>query len=78
MKVIGIEHVKFKAKDGEEVSFDRVSCVEKLKPEKGEGETAHVFNVASDKAAGLTIGEEVEPLYNRFGKVRRFDYIVNQ
>lgn len=77
MKVIGIEHVKFTSKDGEEVTFDKVSCVEKLKPEKGEGETAHVFNVSPDKTSGLTIGEEVEPLYNRFGKVRRFDYIVN-
>lgn len=78
MKIIGIEHVKFRAKDGEEVTFDKVSCTEEIRPEKGEGLTAHLFNVSSDKTVGLTVGEEVEPLYNRFGKVRRFDYIVNQ
>lgn len=78
MRIIGIEHVTFIGKDGQEVSFDRVSAVEKLDPKKGEGETAHTFNVSPDKTKGLTIGEDVEPLFNRFGKVRRFDYIVNQ
>lgn len=78
MRIIGIEHVKFTAKDGKEVCFDKVSAVEPLAPEKGEGETAFVFNVSPDKTQGLTCGEEVEVLYNRFGKVRRFDYIVGK
>lgn len=75
MKIIGIEHVKFIAKDGEEVCFDKVSAVEPLAPEKGEGETAFVFNVSPDKTVGLYVGDAVEVLYNRFGKVRRFDQI---
>lgn len=78
MKIIGVEHVKFTAKDGKDVEYDRVSAVEKIEPERGEGKTAYTFNVSPDKTQGLTIGEEVEPLYNRFGKVRRFDYIVNK
>lgn len=77
MRIIGIEHVQFRSRDGEVVNFDKVTAVERIKPEKGEGETAYTFNVSPAKTQGLTVGQEVEVLYNRFGKVRRFDCIVD-
>ena len=77
MRIIGIEHVKFTNKDNEVVEFDKVYAVETIRAAQGDGERAYTFNVGTDKTAGLTIGEDVEPLYNRFGRVRRFDYIVN-
>lgn len=77
MKLIGIEHVTFTNSEGEEVKFDRVYLLTPIKADKGEGDAVTTINCSPYKTEGLTIGEEVEPLYNRFGKVRRFDYIVS-
>ena len=74
MIVTGIEHCKF-VKDGKEVTFDRVTLLAEISPEKGEGQSAEIINVSPEKSAGLTIGEDVEVLYNKYGKVRRFEYV---
>lgn len=74
MIVTGIEHCKFE-KDGKEVIFDRVTLLSEIPPEKGEGQSAEIINVSPDKTAGLTLGEDVEVLYNKYGKVRRFEYV---
>lgn len=75
MIVTGIEHCKFENKEGKEVSFDRVTLLSDIPPAKGEGQTAEVVNVGSEKTIGLTLGEDVEVLYNKFGKVSRFEYV---
>lgn len=77
MKLIGIEHVTFTNNEGDEVSFDKVYLLSPIKAERGEGDAVTIINCSPSKTEGLTIGEDVEPLYNRFGKVRRFDYIVS-
>ena len=75
MIVTGIEHCIFQNKEGKDVSFDRVTLLSDIRPELGEGQAAEVVNVGQDKTAGLSIGDEVEVLYNKYGKVSRFDYV---
>lgn len=75
MILTGIEHCKFQNKEGKEVVFERVTLLQDVAPERGDGQSAEVLNVSSDKIAGFTIGDDVEPLYNKFGKVRRFEYV---
>lgn len=75
MVVTGIEHCRFTNKEGKEISFDRVTLLQDVPSERGEGQSAEVVNVNPEKTIGLTIGEDVEVLYNRFGKVSRFDYV---
>lgn len=77
MKIIGIEHFTFTNKEGDEVRFDRVYLSEPMKAERGEGDTVVTVNCSCEKTEGLTVGEDVEVLYNRFGKVRRFEYVVS-
>lgn len=75
MIVLGIEHCKFENKDGKQVNFDRVSLVRDIPLERGEGQAAEVVNVSPDKSAGLELGDNVEVLYNRFGKVSKFEIV---
>lgn len=75
MIVTGIEHCKFTNKEGQEITFDRVTLLEDIPFSRGEGRSAVVVNCSPDKAEGLSLGEEVEVLYNRYGKVSRFDYV---
>lgn len=75
MIVTGIEHCKFTNKEGNEISFDRVTLLYDILPDRGEGQSAEVVNVNPEKTLGLTIGEDVDVLYNKFGKVSRFDYV---
>lgn len=75
MIVTGIEHCNFTNKEGKEVSFDRVTLLSDIHPQKGEGQAADVVNVGQDKTIGLSIGDDVEVLYNKYGKVSRFEYV---
>lgn len=75
MIVTGIEHCKFENKEGKEVSFDRVTLLYDIPTERGNGQGAEVVNVGPDKANGLCVGDVVELLYNKYGKVTRFEYV---
>lgn len=75
MIVTGIEHCSFTNKEGKDVTFDRVTLLSDIPERRGEGQTAEVVNVGCEKTAGLSIGDEVEVLYNKYGKVSRFDYV---
>lgn len=75
MIVTGIEHCSFTNKEGKEVTFERVTLLSDIPEKRGEGQAAEVVNVGSDKIVGLSIGDEVEVLYNKYGKVSRFDYV---
>lgn len=75
MIVTGIEHCNFQNKEGKDVSFDRVTLLSDIRPERGEGQAAEVVNVGPDKTVGLVIGDQVEVLYNKYGKVSRFEYV---
>ena len=76
MIVTGIEHCKFTNQEGKEIKFDRVSLLSDIPLEKGEGQAAEVVSCSPDKSAGLTVGDDVELLYNKYGKIQRFDYIT--
>lgn len=75
MIVTGIEHCKFENKEGKEVIFDRLTLLSDIHPDRGEGQSAEVVNVNPEKTIGLTLGEDVEVLYNKYGKVSRFEYV---
>lgn len=76
MIVVGIEHCQFTNKEGKEIKFDRVSLLSDIPSDRGEGQTAEVVSCSPDKSLGLTVGEDVELLYNKYGKVQRFDYVT--
>lgn len=75
MIVLGIEHCQFVNKKGDVVKFDRISLYKDIPADRGEGQAAEVITCNPDKSSGLEIGDEVEVLYNRFGKVVMFDII---
>ena len=75
MIITGIEHCSFTNKNGEEVKFDRVTLLSEIPTKKGEGQAAEVVNVGSDKILGFAVGDDVEILYNKYGKVSRFEYV---
>lgn len=75
MLVAGIEHCKFTNKEGKDVSFDRITLLDEILGSKGVGHSAIVVNCSPEKSNLLSVGEEVEVLYNRFGKVSRFEYV---
>lgn len=76
MVIVGIEHRNFTNKEGKEVKFDLVSLLSEIPPGKGEGQTAEVVSCSPDKSAGLSLGEDVEILYNKYGKILRFEYVI--
>ncbi len=75
MKVTGIEHCEFVNKEGSKIQYDRVSLLSPISPSKGEGERAETVSCSTDKTKDLVVGDEVICLYNRYGKVERFDYV---
>lgn len=75
MYVAGIEKIKFKGKDGADVEFCQITLLSDIRPDRGIGQTADVVRCAPDKCAGLEIGDTVEVLYNKSGRVMRFDIL---
>ena len=75
MTVTGIEHCQFVNKKGEEVRFDRITLYRDIPADRGEGQAAEVITCSTEKSAGLELGDEVEVLYNRYGKVVMFDIL---
>lgn len=73
-KIIGIAQSKFKPDDSETfITGENIYVTDKLDPKRGEGESAERFFLTSTKLATLdftpAVGQEVEVLYNRYGKV---------
>jgi len=77
MVVSGIENCKFINKEGKEVSFCRVTLLYDVPDDRGTGRAADVVNVGPEKVSGIEVGDTVEVLYNKFGKVSRFEYITH-
>lgn len=75
MIVSGIEKVTFTNKEGQQITFNRVTLLRDIAPERGIGQTADVVNCSLDKSAGLEVGDLVKVLYNRYGKVEMFDIL---
>lgn len=73
MKIIGIEQLSFKGNDGTQVEGETLYGTETIDPKRGTGERADHFFMSKAKLAALdftpTLGQTVEVLYNKFGKV---------
>lgn len=72
-KIIGIAKTEFTAKDGTQIRGLTIHTTEPMDPKKGQGEVTDHFFLSAAKLAALdftpAVGQEVDVLYNRFGKV---------
>jgi len=72
MRVIGKRRVQFTTKDGTEIDGYSLYLGENIPPDQGEGEAVEraFFSKAKLAAFGYTpkVDDEVEVLYNRYGK----------
>lgn len=75
MIVAGIEKVTFTNKEGQQVTFNRITLLRDIPSDRGFGQSADVVNCSLDKSAGLEVGDSVKVLYNRYGKVEMFDIL---
>ena len=73
MKIIGVVETSFKPKDGDTIKGMTIYATEAIDPKRGRGESAERFFLSEAKLSTLdftpAVGQEVEVLYNRFGKV---------
>lgn len=74
MKIIGLNAISFKGKDGNMVEGLSIYATTPLDPTKGgSGCSAEKFFLSQARLAELDftpkVGDEVEVLFNRFGKV---------
>lgn len=67
-KVIGKRHVEFKSKDGNTVNYEEIHCT---KPDINDPANllTEVYRCSAAKAYGIEIGDNITPLYNRWGKI---------
>lgn len=72
-KIIGIEDTSFTGKDGSPVNGQTIHTTEPMNPKRGQGERTDHFFLSSAKLADVNftpaVGQTVEVLYNRYGKV---------
>lgn len=73
-KIIGIADTNFKPKDSDtSITGKTIYTTEPMDPKRGQGETADHFFLTSAKLSALdftpAVGQTVDVLYNRFGKV---------
>lgn len=75
MQVIGVKRMNFKAQDGNQISGYQVFCSKPIE-QNGEGLEVEKFFISDLKVQkGCPVprcGEDVEPVYNRYGKVDTF------
>ena len=75
MKIVGISKpFSFTPKDGKtEISGSTIYTTEPMDPKRGQGEVTDHFFLSTAKLEALdftpAVGQTVEPLYSRFGKV---------
>lgn len=73
MKVIGYKEMDFSAQDGTHIKGYKVFCT--FDDDKAVGSACESFFVSEKKAAGWVpeIGEEIEIVYNKYGKIDRVE-----
>lgn len=87
MKIIGILSVSFKGRDGKQVTGKTFYFAERIPSDRGTGYSIEKAFLTEEKIARLSfvpqVGNEVQLLYNRFGKVESLvklhsdDFIVD-
>lgn len=72
MKILGIKNLEFIGKDGKKVEGQNIYCGE-LITKGGNGYQTEKFFLSKKKlqdlGAKLEVGDEIEVLYNKYGKV---------
>lgn len=72
--IVGVEKVKFTGSDGTEISGITLYYTEALDPTRGTGQFAGKLFLTTARLAALdykpTVGQTVEVLYDRRGKVK--------
>lgn len=78
-KIVGIMETSFEAKDGAKVEGATIHTLEPIDPKRGVGEAVERFFISKAKLTALDfkpeVGQAIEVLYNRYGKVERLRLI---
>ena len=73
MKLIGMQSVNFKGKDGNQVTGKNFFFAEKISADRGAGYSTEKVFLTEDKIKSLPfvpqLGNEIQVFYNKFGKV---------
>lgn len=73
-KIIGIQPTAFDAKDGTHIEGTSIHLTSPIDPKRGKGEAGEKIFLTATKLAEVDfkpeVGNEIEVLYNRFGKVQ--------
>lgn len=73
MKIIGIEKIRFEAKDGQIISGKRFHTGEDIPADRGTGQATDRFFMSDGKLANLNfepaVGNVIQIYFNRYGKV---------
>lgn len=82
-KIIGLVNMKFKAKDTDTmIEGKTIHTTEPISPERGIGEAGDHFFMSAAKLSALdfipAVGQEVEVLYNRYGRVASLKLVQDE
>ena len=73
-KIVGTQNTSFTGKDGTQVEGKTIHTTEPSDPKRGKGEAGEKIFLSASKVAELDftpeVGDEIEVLYNKFGKVQ--------
>ncbi len=75
--VVGKRFGNFKNDSGDIVSFSQLHCVGDFETDKGvDGQEAVVFKSCNEHFFDdITVGDDVEILFNRFGKIKKVEVV---
>ena len=73
MKIIGIQALQFKGKDGQIVAGKNLFVTDRIPADRGEGFSAEKVFLSDNRLAALgfipKVGDYIQIFYNRYGKV---------
>lgn len=78
-KIIGLQHMDFDTKEGTHIDGTTLFVTNPIDPRRGTGDEAEKIFISSAKLKELSfspsVGDNIEVLYNRYGKVRTLNLI---
>lgn len=77
MKVVGKKTGSFTNDKGELISFGQLHCLSDFEDSNFnvEGQEVIVVKLKPDEVASISLGSEIEVVYNRYGRVQRVDVL---
>lgn len=71
MELIGVRLVDFKAEDGNKITGARLFCLCDMIEKNGSGRACESFFVSQKNLPKIPqLGSNIEPIYNKYGKVQ--------